>query len=122
MKSLLAAAVLVLVASIPAHAQMGVISGLSINPMPPNVPILPHYAPASYQMLALSGNVTDFFSSTFLSYGEALHEGIAMAARDRQRITLVEVARETRAAHKNPARVFFVQDAHGNAVLMKEKD
>ena len=119
MKSLLVAAVLVLAASIPAYAQLGAISGLSINPMPPNIPILPHYAPANYQMLALSGNVTDFFPSTFLSYGEALDKGIAMAALDRERITLVEVAKETRAAHKDPARAFFVQDAHGNAILIK---
>lgn len=85
------------------------------------VAVLPQYPPANFQTLALSGSVADFFPSTFVAYNEALDKGMAFAAMDSQKTTVVEVANETRAAHKNPAKAFFVRDAHGNAVLIKEK-
>ena len=122
MKSLLCAAVLVLAASIPSYGQMGAISGLSISPMPPNIPILPHDPPANFQMLALSGNTTDFLPSTFLAFGDAVSEGAAKVAMDRERITLVELAGETRAAHNAPAKALFIQDDRGNAILVRTRN
>jgi hypothetical protein len=117
MKCVLGGALLLLAASAPAYGQMSV-SGIAIDPTPANVPMLPHYAPSSPGMIELSGSYADFFPSKFLTFDKAVAKGSAENGKTEK--TVVEAARETRAEQKPKAKAFFVQDSHGNAVLLKQ--
>ena len=119
MKFLLGSVLLLLAFSTPTFGQGGSISGEAINPMPANVPMLPHYAPSNPQMIELSGSYTDFLPSKFLAYDKAVAKGTA--ANHTPAKSIVEAARENRAVQKPKAKALFVQDNHGNAILIKQK-
>jgi hypothetical protein len=116
MKYVLGSALLLLAASVPAYGQS--ISGTSLSPMPANVQMLPHYAPSSPGIIELSGTYSDFFPSIFLTFDKAVAKGNAWNAQPPK--TVVEAARENRAAVKPRATAMFEQDAHGKAVLVKK--
>jgi hypothetical protein len=117
MKYVLGSALLMLAVSAPAFGQS--ISGEAINPMPANVPMLPHYAPSNPQMIELSGSFTDFFPSVFMAFDKAVAKGTA--ANNTPAISVVEAARENRAEQKPKAKAVFMQDGHGNAILVKKR-
>jgi hypothetical protein len=129
MKRLFGLAALVLLLSVPAHAQrMGGSGGLSagtnvgvgggVSSGPVYMPALPSHPPRDFLVTNVSGTEADFTPSTFLSYDEAIAEGRrALAARSKP---LAECAKESRNIERDRAKIAFLQDANGRAFLASQ--
>jgi hypothetical protein len=135
MKKLLGVAAFVLLFSIPAHAQAkgSASAGMSATNSGANAGVsgggtggggigggngsgrLPAYPRASFDVVAVSGGDPSFAPSTFLSFDQAVAEGKAMAAANEK--SLGQIAAEISTVPKAKAKLAFVQDANGNAVL-----
>jgi hypothetical protein len=111
MKIALAAAVMVLLASLPAHAQ-GV--GGSLRP-PQSFQTLPWNPPASPQAIELSGTDETFLPSTFLTFESAVAAGKAVTKEKTK--SVAEAAAESRKGVKTAAKIRIEQDDRGNLVL-----
>jgi hypothetical protein len=131
MKKLVGVAALVLLFSIPAHAQAkggsvgssstnaggsggsgGGIGGGSLGGT--NGARLPSYPRASFDVSAASGGDPSFAPSTFLSFDQAVAQGKAILAANQK--SLAQIAAENSTAPKTKAKFSFVQDADGNVV------
>jgi hypothetical protein len=121
MKYLLAFAAMILLSCLPAYAQQqqrptagpGVGYGGSIGGSTSRLPVYPS---ANFQTFYVSGaDNFDFSPSTFRSYDQALKEG--QAALNERAKTIVEIAKETKAAERPKARLTIEQDASGRAII-----
>jgi hypothetical protein len=117
MKYLLSFAALLLVSTMPAHAQRASNSGGgSGGSIGGGTSRLPTYAPASFQAVYVTGaDNYNFSPSTFRAYDQAVEEGRAALAERAK--TLVDIAKENRATERTKAKLTIVQDASGNAVI-----
>lgn len=129
MKKLLGVAAIVLLFSIPAHAQG---RGTSVGSAPSasangggsgggagdvgggTSARLPTYPRATFDVTAVSGGDPSFAPSSFLSFEQAVAEGKAINDADRK--SLAQVAAENNAALKTKAKFSFVQDGNGKVV------
>ncbi len=122
MKKILGLAVLALGLAVPAHAQflgntvgsggnvggVGGLSGVAFRALP-SVP------PAHFAIVYVTG--TDSFTpSAFVAYDQAVAEGIA--ALNLKEKSVAEVAAENNAAHAPRAKLAFVQNSAGDAVIV----
>ncbi len=128
MKKLLGVATIVLLFSIPAHAQSRGVSVGSASSASANgggssgsggigggaSARLPTYPRATFDVTAVSGGDPSFAPSSFLSFEQAVAEGKAINDADRK--SLAQVAAENNAALKAKAKFSFVQDANGKVV------
>ena len=128
MKKLIGVVALVLLFSLPAHAQskgMGVGSSASSNSSGGGTGAggigggtsgshLPGYPRASFNVSAVSGGDPSFAPSTFLSFDQAVAEGKAINAASQK--SLAEIATENSTVPKAKAKFTFVQNADGKVV------
>jgi hypothetical protein len=128
MKKLLGVATIVLLFSVPAHAQSRGVSVGSASSASANgggssgsggigggaSARLPIYPRATLDVTAVSGGDPSFAPSSFLSFEQAVAEGKAINDADRK--SLAQVAAENNAALKAKAKFSFVQDANGKVV------
>ena len=130
MKKLIGVVALVLLSSLPAHAQArGPAVGSSSSSISQGGGAggagtgsvggsgnsrLPGYPPTSFAVSAVSGGDPSFAPSTFLSFDQAVAEGKAIIAADQK--SLAQTAAENSATPKATAKVTFVQDAEGKVI------
>jgi hypothetical protein len=127
MKKFLGVAALVLVSSIPAHAQQrsGPAGGGNSNAgltfgggsiggggIASDVGHLPIYGRTIFATAAYSGDPS-FAPSSFMTFEDAVKEGIAATG---QRKTVAQAAADNQAATRAKSRVEFVQDHSGNVI------
>jgi hypothetical protein len=113
MKIIWGAAVLVALATVPAHAQGygGSLQG------PTSFPTLPWTAPATPLAVEYSGTDATFELSTFVTFEGAVARGNAVLKQETK--TVAQAAAESRLAAKATPKAKIVQDDHGNATLAK---
>ena len=115
---------LVLMFSLPAHAQSGqMVGGAAVgssalnnmNALPSMVFPSPRPLPTTrFLMRVMNGTNEDFVPSSFMNFDEAVAKGVAdLAAKPK---SIVEVAQENRAEQHAKAQVNFVQDANGHPI------
>ena len=126
MKSMLIAAALFVVISLPVHAQ-----GMGSNPagapsgplnrassggsMPSSTgQLLSHVPPAQFSTAAASGTLADFNPSIYVPYELAVEKGRVVLHV--VPISVAQVAHETRLDPKLLTNFVFTQDRHGNVV------
>jgi|HubBroStandDraft_1064217.scaffolds.fasta_scaffold18552_3 hypothetical protein len=130
MKKLIGVVALVLLSSLPAHAQArGPAVGSSSSSISQGGGAggagtgsvggsgnsrLPGYPPTSFAVSAVSGGDPSFAPSTFLTFDQAVAEGRAINAASQK--SLGEIAAENSAVTKAKAKFTFVQNADGNVV------
>ncbi|MGA2509591.1 MAG: hypothetical protein ABSG27_05125 [Candidatus Acidiferrales bacterium] len=122
MKKILGLAVLALGLAVPAHAQFlgasvgsgsNVGSGGGVGSVVFHV--LPSVPPAHFAIVYVTG--TDSFTpSAFVAYDQAVAEGIA--ALNLKEKSVAEVAAENSVAHAPRAKLAFVQNSAGDAVIV----
>jgi hypothetical protein len=130
MNKLLGVAAIVMLFSIPVHAQS---RGTSVGSAPAasangggggigggagdiggTSARLPAYPRATFDISTVSGGDPSFAPSAFLPFEQAVAEGKAINDADRK--SLAQVAAENNAALKAKAKFSFVQDANGKVV------
>jgi hypothetical protein len=126
MKRILGIAAIVFLGAIPAHAQRA--GGAGGNPsavinfgggstagsgIGGSVSRLPAYPRATFATVAVSGGDPSFSPSSFMTFEQAVAEGIAESAPGK---SLAQVAADNQAALKAKSRVQFVQDHGGNVI------
>ena len=79
---------------------------------------LPPTPPTAFQVTSVSGVGSEFVPSSWTQFEKGLAEGKAQLALERK--TLGEVAAEYRRTEKPKAKLAFVQDAYGNAVIERQ--
>jgi hypothetical protein len=128
MKKLIGVVALVLLSSLPAHAQAkGGAVGSSSSPISQGGggtgssgagggggSRLPGNPPTAFAVSAVSGGDPSFAPSTFLSFDQAVAEGKAINAASQK--SLGEIAAENSTAPKAKSKFTFVQNADGNVV------
>lgn len=120
MKYTLGFAAFILLSSVPAFAQQqrptagpGVGYGGSIGGSTSRLPVYPS---ANFQATYAAGaDNYNFFPSTFRAYDQALKDGEAALTEHPK--TIVEIAKETKAADRPKARFSIEQDASGRAII-----
>lgn len=127
MKKILAVAAVVLFSSIPAHAQRAAGSaagssssaaltigggGASGGGLTGDAGHLPIYPRAEFATVAFGGDPS-FAPSSFMTFENAVKEGIAESAPGR---TVAQAAADNQAALREKSRVEFVQDHSGNVI------
>jgi hypothetical protein len=109
MKWFLAVGGLLLVSAVPAQAQFGA----SIGKV--TFPNLVNYPAAVLNSVVVSGTVQDFVPTTYVSYDKGVADGqAALAAKPK---SLGEVAQEYSHQTRAKAKLAFVQNAYGYAVI-----
>jgi hypothetical protein len=128
MKLLVGLGALILLFSLPAHAQLGTVggssssySGGSINTSnassvaPVVFPQITPLPATRFGMSITSGSSFEFVPSTFMAFDKAVVQGVAdLAAKPK---SVAEVAQENRNKERAKAQISFVQDGKGK--LMK---
>jgi hypothetical protein len=124
MKRFFGIAAIILFSSIPAHAQsrVGGSSSATINfgggsvgggAVTTDFGHLPTYSPRQFASAAISGDESSFAPSSFMSFEDAVKEGIA---ESRAAKSVAQAAADNQAAIKAKSRVEFVQDHSGNVI------
>jgi hypothetical protein len=113
MKWVLAVGCLLLVSVVPAQAQFASVGGGSIGHV--NFPNLTGHPATVFNSVVVSGSVQDFIPTTYVSYDKGVADGqAALAAKPK---SLGEVAQEYNHEAKPKAKLAFVQNAYGYAVI-----
>jgi hypothetical protein len=126
MKKFLGVLAIVLLSSIPAHAQRAAGSaagssstaaltfggGSTAGGITGDAGHLPIYSRAEFATAAFRGDPS-FAPSSFMTFEDAVKEGIAESAPAR---TVAQAAADHRAAVREKSRVAFVQDHSGNVI------
>jgi hypothetical protein len=126
-KKFLGVAAIVLLSSIPAHAQRGAGSAAGSSPtaalaygggstggggLTGDAGHLPVYSRTEFATAAFRGEPS-FAPSSFLTFEDAVKRGIAESAPAR---TVAQAAADQQAASREKSRVEFVQDHSGNVI------
>jgi hypothetical protein len=131
MKLLVGLGALILLFSLPAHAQLGTVggssssySGTALNSSnASSVPavVFPQITPLPakrFEMSLTSGSSFEFVPSTFVCFDKAVGQGVAdLAAKPK---SIVQVAQENRNTERTKAQISFVQDGKGKLVKVLE--
>jgi hypothetical protein len=127
MKKFLGVAAIVLLSSIPAHAQRAAGPAAGSSPtaavtfgggsvggggITSDTGHLPAYARATFATAAFGGD-SSFAPSSFMTFEDAVKEGVAESAPGR---TVAQAAVDNQAAMREKSRIEFVQDHSGNVV------
>jgi hypothetical protein len=127
MKKFLAVAAMVILSSIPAHAQRTAATaagssasaalsfgggGAGASSIVSNTGRLPSYSRASFDSAAFSGD-SSFAPSSFLTFEDAVKEGIAESGPAK---SVAQAAADNQVASREKSRVEFVQDHNGNLI------
>jgi hypothetical protein len=120
MKRFLCLAVLALGLALPARAQFGgqsVGSGSSLNSGSVSHS-LPSVSPTQFATNGFSGTESDFVPTAFVAYDQAIAAGnVALAAKAK---SVAKAAAENNSAQKTPAKFAMMQDANGDAIIVRE--
>jgi hypothetical protein len=131
MKPIIGLGALILLFSLPAHAQLGTVggspssySGGSLNSSnassvsPVVFPQLPPLPAKRFAMSITSGSSFEFVPSSFMCFDKAVVKGVAdLAAKPK---SIVLVAQENRNTERAKAQATFVQDGKGKLVKAPE--
>jgi hypothetical protein len=131
MKLLVGLGALILLCSLPAHAQLGTVGGSSSsysggslntsNASSVAPVVFPQITPlpaTRFGMSITSGSSFEFVPSTFMPFDKAVVQGVAdLAAKPK---SIVEAAQQNRNKERAKAQVSFVQDGKGKLVKAPE--
>jgi len=115
MKWLLVVGGLLLVSSIPAQAQTVGFGGGSIGRV--TFPSMTHFPETQFNSVVVSGSDQDFVPTTFVSFDTGIAEGCTTLAM--QPKSLGEIAHEYSVQARPRARVAFVQNDYGDAIITR---
>jgi hypothetical protein len=115
MKWLLVVGGLLLVSAIPAQAQTVGFGGGSIGHM--TFPSITHLPATQFNSVVVSGSDQDFVPTTYVSFDKGVAEGrTTLAMRPK---SLGELALEYSGQTRPKAKVAFVQNDHGEAIITR---
>jgi hypothetical protein len=115
MKFFLAVGGLLLVSAVPARAQLGVGVGGSISRV--SFPTMLSYPATQFDSTVVSGSKQDFVPTTYVPFDRGLELGRASLAATSK--SLAEVAAENSRAVRPKAKVAFVQNSDGDAIITR---
>ena len=118
MKWLLAVGGLLLVSAVPAQAQFVGSGGGGGSIGHINFPSLSSPPATQFNAVVVSGTEQDFVPTTYAPYDQVLAQGRTTQAAATPK-TLGEVAQEYSREAKPKAKLAFVQDEYGNAIIAR---
>jgi len=115
MKWLMVSGVLLLVSAIPAQAQSIGFGGGSIGRV--TFPSMTHFPETQFNSVVVSGSEQDFVPTTFVSFDRGIAEGCTTLGMRPK--SLGEIAHEYSVQARPKAKVAFVQNDYGEAVITR---